>query len=194
MNRSRILLTALALFGFAGVAEKAEAGLLPVGVTPLPESGNFRWTYAIVLPTDVSIKSGDYFTIYDFAGYLPGGESAPANWAFSSSNSGLTPAGVLPNDDPSLPNLTWKYTGPTQTGQVGLGNFWAVSQYGTGTEDSFTALSHNAAYGIPDSNVTTTTVPVMVPVPPGVPEPGTLALAGLGLPLVALFRRRKAAK
>jgi hypothetical protein len=193
LNRTRILGIAALLGGFA-LSGPARAGLLPVNVTPLPESGNFRWTYSIVLPTDTMIKSGDYFTIYDFAGYVPGGESAPAGWAFSSSNTGATPSGVLPNDDPALPNLTWKYSGETQYGQTGLGNFWAVSEFGQGTEDSFTARSHNASYGTVDNNVTTTTVPVQVPVPPGVPEPATLAMAGIGLPLAGLLRRWKRSK
>ena len=40
----------------------ANAGLLPVSHTVSPESGNFRWTYSIVLPTDVQLRNGDYFT------------------------------------------------------------------------------------------------------------------------------------
>jgi hypothetical protein len=194
MNRLLILGVASALFGFAGISAPARAGLLPVNTTITPESGNSRWTYAIVLPSDVQIKSGDYFTIYDFAGYVPGSNSQPAGWSYSTNLVGPTPSGLLPTDNPKLPNLTWTYNGAPTTGQTGLGNFWAVSQYSTGTTSNFTALSQNATYGIPDSNITTTTVPVEVPAPPGVPEPTTLLLAGLGLPFVGFLRRRKARK
>ena len=31
----------------------ANAGILPIAVTVTPEADNFRWTYAIVLPTVV---------------------------------------------------------------------------------------------------------------------------------------------
>ena len=50
------------------LANTASAGLLPTNVQVNPEAGNFRWTYAIVLPTDMKLQSGNYFTIYDFAG------------------------------------------------------------------------------------------------------------------------------
>jgi hypothetical protein len=59
------------------IGSQAQAGLLPISVTITPEGENFRWTYAIVLPTDMKLQSGNYFTIYDFNGYQPGGETAP---------------------------------------------------------------------------------------------------------------------
>ena len=37
------------------VAAPARAGLLPVSVSIQPEAGNFRWTYAVVLPTDMKL-------------------------------------------------------------------------------------------------------------------------------------------
>ena len=50
----------------------AQAGLLPVSVSVQPEAGNFRWTYSVVLPTDMKLQAGNYFTIYDFGGYIAG--------------------------------------------------------------------------------------------------------------------------
>lgn len=171
----------------------AQAGLLPTSVTIIPEAGNFRWQYAIVLPTDSQLKTGDYFTIYDFNGYIPGSEVAPdSNWVFTTQPLGLTPPNVEPADDPSKPNLSWKYMGPTiNVGQTGLGNFAASSPFDDRAESFFTARTHRSSDGKEDQNVTYTDVPVPGGGPVGVPEPATLLLAGLGLPLLGLLRRRK---
>src|SRR3954451_12268704 len=56
------------------VGSSSQAGLLPVSVTVTPEANNFRWTYSIVLPTDMKLQSGDYFTIYDFGGLVAGSQ------------------------------------------------------------------------------------------------------------------------
>ena len=173
-------------------ASAATAGLLPTSVTVNPDGSNFRWTYAIVLPTDMKLQSGNYFTIYDFAGYTPGSESAPAGWTFSAQKLGPTPELLKPTDNPALWNLTWKYDGATvPTGQLGLGNFWAISTFSDATASSFTAETNRSSDGLRDSNITTTTTPTQLvtpPPPPGVPEPGTLALAALGLPFVGMVR------
>src|SRR5437868_11188677 len=123
MNRrtwiARLLTAAVAAVATAG---SAGAGIIPASVTVTPEAGNFRWTYAIVLPTDMKLQAGDYFTIYDFAGLVTGSQSSPDGWTFSPSKFGPTPDRLNPQDDPTIDNLTWKYTGPTiPTGQVGLG-------------------------------------------------------------------------
>ncbi len=169
----------------------ATAGLLPTSVTVFPDGGNFRWQYAIVLPTDSQLKTGDYFTIYDFNGFVGGTDVAPdANWAFTTMMVGPTPPSVLPFDDPSKPNLSWKYNGPTiNVGQTGLGNFMANSMYQERTESFFTARTHRSSDGRLDTNVTYTDVPV--PGGMGIPEPATLLLAGLGLPLLGLDKLRK---
>lgn len=172
-----------------------QAGLLPVSVSVIPETENFRWTYAIVLPTDMQLQSGNYFTIYDFEGYIAGGDSAPEGWTFSAARTGPTPERLDPNDNPEVFNLTWRYNGPTvPSGQIGLGNFWAVSEFSDVGTDSFTARTNRTSDGLIDSNITETEVPVRVagPTDPNlVPEPTTFVLAALGLPLVGLIRARR---
>jgi hypothetical protein len=180
------------------IPTSAFAGLVPVQVSVIPESGMYRYTYAIVLPTDAVLRPGDYFTIYNFDGYVPGSEMASgspysADWVFSSTGLGPTPLGVLPQDDPAIPNLSWKYTGAeinlnASVGSVGLGNFWALSIYPDTTQSWFTA-STGSVSGATDTNITPTTVPVPTAPPPGVPEPNTLLLAGMGLPIVGLAYR-----
>jgi hypothetical protein len=191
MTRTRFLASAAAgLLSAAG----ATAGLLPTSVTVTPEAGNYRWTYAVVLPTDMRLQAGDYFTIYDFAGRIPGGELVPNGWSLGvAAIGGGTPDLLNPNDDPSVPNLTWTYAGvPALNGQVGLGNFWAVSSLGTGKGEvgAFTSQTHRTSDGLGDRNITETVVPTGEGVaPPSVPEPGTLALAAAGLPMIGLARR-----
>ncbi len=195
------LLAAAALT--AAVTAPASAGLLPTNVTITPEDGKYRWTYAIVLPTDMKLQSGNFFTIYDFDGYLPdAGNLAPEGWTLTSSKVGPTPDRLRPGDDEAITNLTWTYSGPSiPSGQLGLGNFWAYSQYGNQAADYYTARTNRTSDGLVDSNITDTSVPTgettppppPPPPPPGptVPEPGTLLLAGLGLPLLGLGRLKK---
>jgi hypothetical protein len=179
-----------ALAACAAFTPAARAGLLPVQFSTAPEGANTRYTYGIVLQTDSFIKSGDFFTIYDFAGFIPGSQTAPSGWGFALNAVTKTPGNVVPNDDPSLPDLTWTYTGPTIYGEKGLGNFSALSSFNHTDWDSFTARTHRTIDGHVDSNITDTQVPV-----PGAPtpEPATLLLLGLGLPLAGaarLLRRR----
>lgn len=190
----------------AAWATPVHAGIIPVSVTVLPESGNFRWTYSIVLPGNMKLQSGDYFTIYDFAGLVAGSDmvsatgpdaSYAAHWSFSSNMTGVTPERLSPDDSPIIPNLTWTYNGPEidLPGTITLGNFSAVSVYDQEGPSFLTGRNPRSADGVIDANITETLVPVARDQEPYVPEPGTLALAGLGLPLLGLRRlwRRKTA-
>ena len=102
---------------------------------------------------------------------------------------------TTPKDDPEAFNLSWTYKGQTiPSGQIGLGNFWANSTLSEVSTASFTALTNRTSDGLIDRNITATDVPKAPGSTNLVPEPTTLALAGLGLPLVGLmraFRRRK---
>jgi hypothetical protein len=194
MTRRLATLTVVAAAALLTTTAPARAGLLPVRVSVTPEGDKYRWTYAVVLPTDSMLRAGDYFTIYDFGGLVANSSIQPDGWTLTTSKLGPTPDWVVPDDSPDLPNLTFKYSGPTiNAGQTGLGNFWALSDYQLATDSFFAASTHRTSDGKIDQNITPTTVPVPV-APSGVPEPATLALAGLGLPLVGAtrwFRRRR---
>jgi hypothetical protein len=193
--RPWIIATLLAVASLA-LPGSARAGLVPVQVSVTPDAGMYRYTYAVVLPTDAILRPGDYFTIYNFDGLVSGSSMASgsvysSNWTFTSNVTGPTPTGVNPTDNPNIPNITWTYTGSVISidASVGLGNFWALSLYPTTTQSWFTS-STGTVSGVTDSNITPTTVPVPTAPPPGVPEPTTLLLAGLGLPFIAAIRRR----
>lgn len=146
----------------------AQAGLLPVSVTVMPEAGNYRWTYAVVLPTDMKLQSGNFFTIYDFGGLIPDSVVAPENWTVQVGMTGPTPDRVNPNDNAAVENLTFQYTGETiASGQIGLGNFMANSMFEGQANSFLTARTLRSSDGLTDSNITELLVPVG---PNGEPE------------------------
>jgi hypothetical protein len=193
--RNRIAGLAVLVLGLFAV--RTEAGLLPVSATAQSDSGNLRYTYGVVLTSDSTMQTGDYFTVYDFAGFVEGSNVQPENFAFSSGLTSGTPGGITATDDPAKMNLTWTYTGTdTLTGQIGLGNFSAIStNQESNTSTAFTGTTHRQVDGLVDSNITLTAGPgdVTPPPPAGVPEPASMALVGIGLPLVGFFYRRRRA-
>ncbi|MDB5312057.1 MAG: hypothetical protein JWO38_6259 [Gemmataceae bacterium] len=180
------------------ISGSANAGIIPASVTVTPDAGNFRWTYSIVLPTNMMLQSGNYFTIYDVNGLVNGSIQAPTGWSATTGLNTPPPLGLHPHDTGLAPDITFTYNGPTiPSGQVGLGNFWFDSSIGTSTTTDFTAQNPQASTGNTDRNIVST----LAPAPPGgggggptVPEPTTMALAGLGLPFIGaarLFRKKK---
>src|SRR5262245_52201987 len=191
-----------AILGVAVAVPTAKAGMIPTSVSVAPDGDNFRWTYAVVVTTDVKVNPGDSFTIYDFAGLVQGSIQAADGWSVSTSNATTPRAGTNPKDNPAVPDFTFTWTGSTPIeGQAGLGNFWAVSTLSQAESSDFTSTTHRQVDGRTETNITTTDVPINPPptdpLPGGgttggglneTPEPATLALIGAGLPVLGLVR------
>jgi hypothetical protein len=203
MAQTRTLLTTLVLLGGLSLpllaTPAARAGLIPNKVTVAQDGSNYRWTYNVVVTSDLYLAQGDYFTIYDFAGAVNGSIVTPADWAMTSSNTTVIPpkyGNVTANDDPNIPNYTFTYTSATPVfGSSGLGNFAFITPYPQSTAGVFTSVNHrqDSSTDDPDPQEFTLT-PTIVPVPAAssnTPEPATLALAIAGLPLAGLLRLRR---
>lgn len=190
--RNRLLLSTLTLFGGLALATTAQAGLIPNKVSVTPEDGQFRWTYNVVVTSDVYVQPGDYFTIYDFAGAMPDSTMSPsALWALTTQNVGLTPGNTNPADNPSIPNYTWTYNGSEPIiGSQGLGNFSLLSPHSLSALSDFTSSTHRQDNDKIENTITTTVVPVASSTE-DTPEPATLALLGAALPLVGIKLRRR---
>lgn len=203
MKLDSIKAAVAALFGLAAVAGSAEAGIIPVKVTaPLNAvtSTHFDWTYDVMLQSGSEVRTGDYFTIYDFAGFVEGSAVMPTGWALTKSSLGRKEDNLTPNDSPDIDNFWFQYTGATTLkGTVGLGEFVLGSIYDKPAQSEFTARTYNTTLGYKIGTISNTMVavkpadggdidPPVDPEPNETPEPATLALVGLGLPCVGLAR------
>jgi hypothetical protein len=148
-------------------------------------------------------NGANFFTLYDIPGYVPG--SATATMAgfgsITEQSLGFTPLTQSPPDSASMLNLTFHYTSGTEI-EVPLGspNFLL----GTFTFDStipnasptsnifYSAATQKNLPGVPsDEDLANNTSLVAGPSP--IPEPASLALVGIGIPLLGVFyllRRR----
>jgi len=179
------------LMSIFAATSSTQAAMIPLlSGLPTANGANFNWTYDVTIGPDIRVKTGDFFTIYDFGAVL--GHTQPAGWTFTSTLLGTTPVLILPTDDPTLSNVTFTYTGLSPiVGSADLGNFVltipsnslnAQMPYGAqatrngGTQDGRFASDYGTLVG-----------PADVSGAPPFPEPTSLAACGLaGL---ALLRR-----
>jgi len=167
-------------------------------------SNGFTCTYsytATVHPlTEVRASGGDsttanYFTIYDFNGYVDGSGFAPAGWEVIVNGSGWTPTRITATDDPNLPNLTFVYrTGSPIAGGTQVGTFGAQSIFGPGVvpgEASSQSTPRNTVStpAILAQNISPVDVPNEQQSGDVVPEPLSFVLMGTGLLGLGLARR-----
>src|SRR5438445_10502309 len=96
---------AAAILGAAVAVPTAQAGMIPTNVSVAPDGSNFRWTYAVVVTTDVKVNPGDSFTIYDFGGLVTGSVMAPDGWSVSTASATPGRPGTKPNDNTAVPDL-----------------------------------------------------------------------------------------
>jgi hypothetical protein len=186
IRKSIGLAAAVAGLTWAGVGI-AQADINPVVSPSNPTvvnngNGTYTYTYAVEVTSGETVESGDNFTFYDFYG-LTGTPTGPSGWTVSVSNNATPPTGTVPVNDPTVPDVTFTYSGPNITGgPTSLGNFSLVSIYGTVNNNpfhNFTGDAHETG-GMPNGNLTQYKNPVNT----AVPEPGTYAaflVGGLGV-------------
>jgi len=164
MMRKIFLAALLCMGAFSARADIIPSLTTPADVTPVG-GGNFSWNYSSTVTQDERVQTGDYFTIYDFSGYVAGGNTQPAGWTFSAALIGVTPSRVSPMDDPTLFNLTWTYTGTTTLdGPQALGVFSAIANTDLAHIGEFTAEATRAV-GDPNGTKVDNIGNVVVPVP-----------------------------
>jgi hypothetical protein len=188
------LLSAAALL----IGNAVQADIIPVFNVATPVGGGTEFSYNVSVAADSRVNTGDYFTIYDFNGYIAGSEFAPVDWTISVQALGITPASQIVLDNPGVVNLTFTYAGAgTIFGPVdpvgGVGAFGADSVLsGEQTGGQYSSSTHKNNPGKTDDNTPQQNQGFTVT--PAVPETSSLMLLVPGLVPLGMMLRRRARK
>jgi hypothetical protein len=189
----------LGLMAFSATTLAAYADVIPTLSSITPSGSDFTWNYSANVTADQRVEHNDFFTIYDFGSFVPGSNTQPTGWMFSSSLLGSTPSFLTArdyarlHDNPSVLNLTWTYIGQNPIiGPDFLGIFSVTNNTNQLTTGQFASqATHNGGpyNGGKSPNLGDVSVPV--------PEMSALlpilsvCSAGLLALLPSLLRRRQ---
>lgn len=188
-----VLLSAAALIAGSAV----QADIIPVFNVATPLGGGItEFSYSVEIPANTRVNTGDYFTIYDFNGYVAGSAFAPVDWDIHIQATGIDVPGQSGITDTSVENITFEYVGAaTIFGPVnpvgGVGAFGAnTTSTGIKGLGQYAGFSHKQNPGSPDNNTDQGNQGFLV-TPSAVPETSSLMLLVPGLvPLGIMLRRR----
>jgi len=183
------MLVAASLF----IGGAVQAQQTPVFDVVTPNGSNFTFSYNLDVSPTALMKSGDYFTIYDFNGYVAGSAFAPANWTIDDTlNTTPPPPGVVlfPPDNASVVNLTFTYTGPDTIGSAFFGGVDAFhADSSIGIPNNFGGVFAYDNHPVGGGRIRTGSGGVVTP--SAVPETSSLMLLLPGLvPFGIMLRRR----
>lgn len=194
-------MTVLFSAAMLSMAALANASLIATLSTEVPMGSNFAFNYSATVTADERLDPvatdgvtcpgpgntlvqcnppGTFFTIYDIPGFLSALVSTPG-WTVSEQPLGITPSTINASfDSPALMNVTFMYTGPVVAGPTSFTGFQIVSSAGginlNGHFSSQSTDNIGSDAGATDQLDGSVAIPQAT-----VPEPGSLAMMGLGI-------------
>jgi hypothetical protein len=191
INMSKVVYCAAGVFAlvtFIGTAA-ADTIFAPNPPTVTPVGSTYRWDYDVIVTQGSEVRSGDGFTIYDFAGFRSVGTPLPGGWSLNSSQTNApdyTFQTRATTDNAAIVDLILNYAGPTvgsSSSNTALGTFSFISDFGLPANSFFESADHTIFNGAAQTDNHNTQVPL------GVPEPG---ICGVMSVLFVLAARRPA--